>query len=83
MLLFINLFIASFVNPVQIGTDPFSLLWLLPLVVSIAVIYKLTKMPMIRTGEFLKESAVLSIVIIAFMVIAASMLHLFAWVIVG
>ena len=40
MMTFVATVLGSFTTPMRIGTDPASMLWLLPLVVSIAVVYK-------------------------------------------
>ena len=42
---------ASFTAPEEIGTNPQSLLMLLPLVAAIAVVYQATKLPTIRRIE--------------------------------
>ncbi|RKY24986.1 MAG: hypothetical protein DRP62_02415 [Planctomycetota bacterium] len=73
--------IASFTAPQQIGTSPYSLLWLLPLVAAIAVVYKATKLPTITAGVFLKEVAVLFGSIIVFIAVTALVLCVLAWLI--
>ncbi len=75
------LIIASFTAPQQIGTSPYSLLWLLPLVAAIAVVYKATKLPTITAGVFLKEVAVLFGSIIVFIAVTALVLCVLAWLI--
>ena len=72
---------ASFTVPEEIGTDPQSMLWLLPLVAAIAIIYKATKLPTITAGNFIKEVATLLGSIVVFMVITAFALHALAWLI--
>jgi hypothetical protein len=74
---------ASFTTPQQIGTDPWLLLWLLPLAAAIAVVYKATKLPKITAGVFLKESAALFGSIIVFITITALALFVLAWLITG
>ncbi len=74
-------FIASLTAPEEIGTNPQSMLWLLPLSAAIAVVYKATKLPKITAVSFLKESAVLFGSIILFVVITALVLHVVAWLI--
>lgn len=73
--------IATLTAPENVGTNPQSMLWLLPLVAAIAVIYKVTKLPVITAANFIKEAAVLFGSIIVFIVIAALTLHVFAWLI--
>ena len=75
--------IATFTEPEQFGPSPQSMLWLLPLVAAIAIIYKATKLPVIRAGNFIKESVILFASIIAFIVVAALTLHALAWLIIG
>ena len=75
--------IATFIEPEQFGPNPLSMLWLLPLVAAIAVIYKATKLPVIKAGNFIKESVILFASIVAFIVVAALTLHALAWLIIG
>jgi hypothetical protein len=70
---------AGFTAPEAIGTNPGSLLWLLPLVAAIAVVYKATKLPTISAGNFLKESILLFFSIIVFMAATALVLSGVAW----
>ena len=77
----LELLIASFTAPINIGTDPQSVLWLLPLAAAISIVYKATKLPQIRAADFIKETAVLWGSIIVVMVIAAVVLHGFAWLV--
>lgn len=81
MLPTLDIVIAAFNSPEPIQTDPWSLLLLLPLVASIAVIYKATKMPTITTGGFLKETVTLFGSIIIFIAITALVLYVLAWLI--
>ena len=73
--------LASFTIPEHIGATPRSMLWLLPLVAAIAIVYKTTKLPKIRFVNFLKESVVLFGSIIIFMAITALVLVAMAWLI--
>ena len=73
--------IATFTTPENIGVTPHSMLWLLPLVASISVVYKTTKMPKIRFTSFVKESVVLFGSIVIFMAITALVLVTLAWLI--
>ena len=47
------------------------MLWLLPLAAAIVVVYKATKVPKVRAGSFIKDSAVLFGSILVFMLVAA------------
>ncbi len=49
--------LASFTSPEKICTNPQSMLWLLPLVAAIAVVYKATKVPTIKDKLFLKRGS--------------------------
>ena len=75
--------LAQFRIPEEIGTNPRSLLLLLPLLVSIAVVYKATKVSRVSAGSFLKESALLFGSILVFMVITALVLTAVARFVVG
>ena len=72
---------ATFTAPENIQTNPQSMLWLLPLVAAIAAAYKATKLPTITAGVFLKEVAILSGSIVAFVIITALVLYALAWLI--
>lgn len=74
---------ASFTAPEEIGTNPQSMLWLLPLTVAIAVVYKATKLSTITVSNFIKETAALFGSIIVFMAIIALALYAMAWLITG
>jgi hypothetical protein len=75
------LLIATFTAPEQIRTNHQSMLWLLPLVASIAVTYKATKLPDIKAGLFLKEAAILFGSIVVFIIITALILYALTWLI--
>jgi len=75
------LLLANFTVPENIGVNPQSMLWLLPLVASIAVVYKATKVPKIKAVSFIRESAVLFGSIVVFMVVTALVLCAVAWLI--
>ena len=74
---------AQFRVPEEIGTNPRSLLLVLPLLVAIAVVYKATKVPKVTVGNFLKETTLLFGSIFVFMVITALVLAAVAWLIIG
>jgi len=73
--------IAGFAAPEEIGTNPGSMLWLLPLAASIAIVYKVTKLPTIKAGNFIKEAAVLFGSIVVSIIITALALYALAWLI--
>ncbi len=74
---------TTFTEPEIFGPSPLSMLWLLPLVAAIAVIYKATKLPVIKAGNFIRESVILFASIVAFIVVSALTLHALAWLIIG
>ena len=76
------LIMATFTTPEKIGANPQSMLWLLPLVAAIAIVYKATKLPEIKAANFLKEAVVLFGSIVVFMSITALVLCTFAWLII-
>jgi hypothetical protein len=81
MTVFCEILLASFTTPMHIDTDPASMLWLLPLLVSIVVVYKATKVHKIHAYPFIKESAVLFGSILVFIIVAALVLYGVAWVV--
>ena len=74
--------IAGFTAPVLLPTNPQSLLWLLPLTASLAVVYKATKLPKITLKNFIREVITLTASIVVFLVITAVVLHIIAWLII-
>jgi hypothetical protein len=73
--------LASFTHPVHIGTTPASLLWIVPLIASIAIVYKATKVHHVDGKQFPREVLALFGSILAFIVIAALILVAVWWVI--
>jgi hypothetical protein len=65
--------------PQEIGTTRQSLLLLLPIVASIAVIYKATKVPQMSFGNFIKETLILFLSIMAFLLFIAMILAAIAY----
>jgi hypothetical protein len=73
---------ATFTSPENMGTAAATTLWMLPLAVSISVIYKVLKLPQIRPAVFLKETLVLFFSIVIFIVVSALVLWVIAWLFV-
>jgi hypothetical protein len=73
--------LATFTTPENIGVTPQSMLWLLPLVAAISIVYKTTKLPKIRFTHFVKESVVLFGSVVIFMAVTALVLCAIAWLI--
>lgn len=72
--------LASFTTPIQIDTTAVGMLWLIPLVATIAVVYKATKVYTIRWPAFLRESVVLFGSILVFILGAVLVIQAIAWV---
>ena len=70
---------AGLTSPLDIGTDPASMLWLLPLTAAVCIVYKATKLKEIKALYFIRETAVLFGSIIVFMGVVAIVLFAFAW----
>jgi hypothetical protein len=75
----IDYIIATFTSPENIGTNPQSLLWLLPLAAAISIGYKATKLSEIKAGSFIKDIVGLFGSIVVFMAITALVLYAITW----
>jgi hypothetical protein len=75
--------LADFTKPLDIGTTPASLLWMFPLLASIAVVYKATKLRVLFWGKFLKEVGILFLTISIFMILTGVALNVLVWLITG
>jgi DNA phosphorothioation-dependent restriction protein DptG len=75
--------LASFTAPVDIGTTPASMLWMFPLLAAIALVYKATKMRVLRIRKYLLESLLLFLSVSGFMIMAIIVLNLLSWLITG
>jgi hypothetical protein len=73
--------LANFTSPEKISANPQSMLWLLPLVATITVVYKATKVPTIKISSFLKETVILFGSIVVFMLVVALVLCALTWLI--
>lgn len=73
--------LAGFTTPMRIDTTAASMLWLLPLVVAIAVVYKATKVHQIRGWAFARETALLIGSILVFITVAALVLYGVTWLV--
>jgi hypothetical protein len=83
MITFLSVLLGTFTTPEKIGTTPQSVIWLLPLTMAIAVVYKATKVPKITFRSFLKETVVLFCSVVIFIGVAALVLFVMAWLIIG
>ena len=60
--------LGSFTTPIDIPTTPMSTLWMFPLLLSISIIYKATKMRVLFVRKFVREVVILFSTISIFMV---------------
>jgi len=74
--------LATFFLPEDITMNAAMTLLLLPLAASIAVIYKVLKLPEIKPVNFIKETAVLFGSIVVFLAVSAVVLFVVAWLFV-
>lgn len=72
------LMLASFAHPIEIGMTPWSLLWMIPLIAIISLIYKATKLRVIIWKKILRETLVLLLTTTGFMYFLAAVF----WVII-
>jgi hypothetical protein len=77
MLLETYFLLSSFSVPERIELNPQSILWILPLAASIAIVYKALKIPKFQFRIFLKEASTLFISIIFFIAVTALVLFVF------
>jgi hypothetical protein len=69
--------LANFTTPVHVPNNALSFLYIVPLVIVLAVVYKTTKLGQFSWWMLAKESAVLTASILVFMVIIAFALYTF------
>lgn len=73
--------IAGIMVPMDMTNNGWIFLWAIPLIIIIATVYKATKIDKVLNFYFVKESAVLSLTIMGFMVLIAAVLYLFMLII--
>ena len=71
--------LATFLTPEAIGNGPYSMLWALPLIAAISVVYKCTKVYRVQAKPFIKETLSLFGSIVVFLGVAAIILCGVAW----
>ena len=81
MFLMIDCLLATFMAPEFVGTDPRSLLWMLPLAMLGTVTYKAIKLPEITLMNFIKEVAILFAFLIALIIALMLALFVITWMI--
>jgi hypothetical protein len=74
-ILCLTTFLANFTVPYEIGGDSMSLLWLLPLLAAVAIVYKALKLPVITANKFIREVVVLFGTILLVMALIAMGLY--------
>jgi hypothetical protein len=72
----IGFILASFMLPMDIPTSPSAMLWMFPLILSIAIVYKATKLRVIFPKKFIKEVVILFFTISIFLILAGVGLNL-------
>jgi hypothetical protein len=75
--------VATFTAPQNIGTDIKSLLWIFPLLASIAIVYKATKMRVVFLRKFFREVIILFCTLSVVMILIAVALHVIVWLLTG
>lgn len=68
--------VAAFTVPEYIGVEPRTMLWMFPLLASIAIVYKATKLRVMFLGKFFKEAAILFCTLSLFMILLGIALHI-------
>ena len=71
---------ANFLVPYEVGNGPTSLLWLLPLLAAVVIVYKAIKLPTLSLRIFIKETVILFASILVVMVLITVGLHLIFWI---
>ena len=77
------LILGGFTEPIHIGATPASLLWMFPLLASIALIYKATKVRVLFLRKFFKEVVILFLTISIFMILTGVLLNVLVWLVTG
>ena len=75
--------LASFTNPISIGTNPTSMLWMFPLLAAVAIIYKVVKMRVMFMRKYFKEVFILFVSISIFIVLIGVGLHILVYFLTG
>lgn len=73
--------LAGLTAPIEIGTNPSALLWMFPLLVSISIVYKTTRMRVLLVKRFIFESLILFLTLSIFMIASILVLNLIVWLI--
>ena len=76
-----NFLLAGFKAPLEVSNGVESLIWLLPLSLTISIIYKVINLEKITTVKFIKQVAVSFISIVVVVALAILGLHIFDMVV--
>jgi hypothetical protein len=79
----ISMILAGFLSPIDIPTTPASMLWMFPLILSIVIVYKATKLRAIFFKKFVKDVVILFFTISIFLVLAGVALNILVAFITG
>lgn len=75
--------LASFTRPMDIPTNPASMLWMFPVLLAIATVYKATKIRVIFLPNFIRQVVILFATVSVFMVFLGVVLIFFVQLITG
>lgn len=73
--------LASFTAPIEIGTNPWAMLYMFPLLAAIAVVYKATKTRVIFPKRLAIQSLLLFLTVSGFMIAAIIVINLISWLV--
>ena len=79
----LGIVVATFAAPEYIAMDVKSLLWVFPLLASVAIIYKATKMRVIFLRRFFREVVILFCTLSVVIILIAALLHVGVWILTG
>jgi hypothetical protein len=79
----ISMILAGFLSPMDIPTTPASMLWMFPLVLSIVIVYKATKLRAIFLKKFVRDVVILFFTISIFLVLAGVGLNILVAFVTG
>ena len=77
----LSMMLASFTAPITIHTDPWSMLYMFPLLAAITLVYKATKMRVIFWKSFFIQSLLLFLTVSGFMIAAIIVINLVSWLV--
>ncbi len=75
--------LATFTTPENIGMTAGSVLWIFPLLASVAFIYKATKMRVIFLRRFFRDVGILFCTLSIVMILVAVILHIVVRILTG